>query len=87
MPKYYFPQDRMSVLPLMPMRPTAPATPRPLKEYHTQIEGCTEVAGCAVKDKKVKLTAEQAQYWVDQGVLGDSAGEHKAGALLEKKSK
>lgn len=83
--KYYFPQERLSILPIgVTERPAPKAKLQPLKEYHAQIPGCSEVAGCVVKDNKVKMTAAQAQYWLDQGVIGESAGEHKAGALLPK---
>lgn len=81
--RYYFDQGTT----LFPLFREAPqkVTPHPLKDYHTQIAGCTELAGCAVKDKQVKMTAAQAQYWIDQGVIGDAAGEHPAGAALAKK--
>lgn len=84
MPRYYYPQERVSILPLgvVDRSPKSKLDPQPLKEYQTQIPGCTEIAGCAVKDKKVKLTKEQAQYWLDQGAIGEGAGEHHAGAAL-----
>lgn len=86
--KYYFPQERISVLPLGVVDRSSKAKPQPVKEYYAQIPGCTEVAGCAVsEDKRVKLTAAQAQYWIDQGVIGEAAVEHKAGGLLEKPEK
>lgn len=87
MAKYYFPQERLSVLPLVRALPARPLAPQPLKEFHVQIPGCTELAGCAVKDKKVKLTAGQAQYWLDQGALGEAAGDHQAGGALGLASK
>lgn len=87
--RYYFGEEP-SIFPLTTTRRVGQVTPQPLKEFHTQIAGCAEVAGCSVKDKMVKLTAKQAQYWIDQGVLGEAAGEHHAGAALgiaEKKQK
>ena len=90
--RYYFPQDRVNVYPLAPELPmtTRARVPQPTKEYHVLRPGCSEVAGVSVKDKKVKLTAQQARWWLDQGVLGEQAGEHKPGAALgvaEKKKK
>lgn len=82
----YWRPDPNTVVPLAP-REVRRVTPQPRKEYHTLIPGCAEIAGAAVKDKKVKLTAAQAQYWIDQGALGEQAGEHRAGAALGKKPK
>lgn len=59
-------------------------TPEPMKEYHVLIPDCTEVAGKAVVDKRVKLSASQAEFWMDQGVLGEEAGESKVGDALKK---
>lgn len=57
-------------------------------DYYVQLKGCTEIAGQKVdKDGKVKLTKDQAQYWCDQGALGEQAGEHPAGGALEKTKK
>jgi len=84
--RYYFPQAGTTIFPLVKDTPRN-VTPQPLKEYHALIPGCTEVAGIAVKDKKLKLTEQQARYWLDQGVLGEQPGEHHAGAALGKKEK
>ena len=82
--RYYFGQES-NVYPLVTREVRRNPVLEPLKEYHALIAGCTEVAGVAVKDKKLKLQPQQAQYWLDQGVIGEAAGEHHAGAALGKK--
>lgn len=56
-------------------------------DYYPQIPDCTEVAGRKVDPEKkcVRMSAADAEYWIDQGVLGESAGEHHAGAALGEK--
>jgi hypothetical protein len=78
--------ERTNVFPLVREMPRT-VVPQPLVEYHVQVPGCARVAGTVVKDKKVKLTKEAAQYWLDQGVLAAKAGDHRAGAALGVKPK
>jgi hypothetical protein len=61
----------------------------PLREFYVRTAGVKEVGGRPVKmrgqDRVVLLTAAQAEYWLDQGAIGQSPGETPVGSALGRK--
>jgi hypothetical protein len=54
------------------------ANPQPLREYHIYDPSVGETLGIGVPvitlsngQRVVRLTEQQARYWIDQGVIGE----------------
>ena len=58
------------------------AQPAPLREYHVLIPGMRAIGGRPIENGKVRLNTAQAQFWIDQGVIGEEPGESRPGGAL-----
>lgn len=76
----------LTVMPMHSGRARAGAVPEPRRAYYVLIPGMAEIGGHAVEERGgeriVRLTEAQAQYWLDQAVIGEQPGQRQLGGAL-----